>query len=339
MDLFIFCFSFFYLQYWMYKFRNVTSNSTTAITPIQATFISDLSFAASIPNTMFLIINAFIGHKISLNLRMNGSILVVMVVFLFNTALVKVNTDQWQDTFFDVTIVSVVVMNIATAILTGGLFGICGLFPSEYMTAVVSGQALGGVFTAIAEIVVITFSANESRSAFIFFIIGNVLLALSLIVYLILPRTKHFRYYTVDKWSMRKLRSEQHSNDTVPIQVEPNFKNVLNKIWMYGFAEWLVFAVTLSVYPAVTVLVNSEAHGNGHPWNDIYFIPVTNYLIFNSGDYLGRILAGMFEWVSTYMLLLLNLIINYCIIIIVILSECDILLFYLHVFTILISAK
>lgn len=59
-----------------------------------------------------------------------------------------------------------------------------------------------------------------------------------------------------------------------------------------------MFVVTLCVYPSVTVLVNSEARGNGHPWNDVYFIPVTNYLIFNSGDYLGRILAGLIEWVN-----------------------------------------
>lgn len=44
------------------------------------------------------------------------------------------------------------------------------------------------------------------------------------------------------------------------------------------------------------VLINSENRGSGAAWNDIYFIPVTNYLIFNSGDYLGRILAGLTEW-------------------------------------------
>lgn len=283
-------------QYWMYKFRNVTSNSTTVITPTQATFISDLSFSASIPSTTFLILNAFIGHKIRLGIRMNGSLIVVFVIFLMNTALIKVDTDQWQDTFFYITIASVVVMNIATAIMTGGLFGICGQFPSEYMTAVVSGQALGGVFTAIAEIVTITFSTDDRKSTFIFFIIGNVLCVLSVITYIILPRTNHFKYYTVDKCRIGQSRNDQRGSDVIA-QMEPSFKTVMNKIWMYGFAEWLVFAVTLSVYPAVTVLVNSESHGNGHPWNDIYFIPVTNYLIFNSGDYLGRILAGMLEWV------------------------------------------
>lgn len=72
---------------------------------------------------------------------------------------------------------------------------------------------------------------------------------------------------------MRPSQSEQGVCDGVG-QIEPNFKNVLNKIWMYGFAEWMVFVVTLSVYPAITVLVNSEAHGSGHPWNDVFFVPV-----------------------------------------------------------------
>lgn len=106
----------------MYKFRNVTSNSTD-ITPIQATFTSDLSFSASIPSTMFLILNAMYGHKFQLHLRMCGSMIVILVFFACNTALINVDTDKWQDRFFDITIISVVVMNIGTAILSGGLFG------------------------------------------------------------------------------------------------------------------------------------------------------------------------------------------------------------------------
>lgn len=65
--------------------------------------------------------------------------------------------------------------------------------------------------------------------------------------------------------------------------------------------------VTLSVYPSVTVLINSQNHGNGHSWNDVYFMPVTNYLIFNSGDYLGRILAGLIEWVTLKYELMINI--------------------------------
>lgn len=286
----------------MYKFRNVTSNSSTEITPIQATFTSDLSFSASVPNTLFLILNAFYGHRVSLNVRMIGSLLVVLVFFIGNTALIKVNSDKWQDEFFDITIASVVVMNIATAILSGGLFGISGQFSSEYVTAVVSGQALGGVFTAIIEIITLTFSANPSKSAFVFFMIGNGLLVLALIAYVLMSRTRFFKYNTVDKiLAVKSLQQQLEIAGGPSSQLnEPSFKAVLNKMWLYGFTEWLVFVVTLSIYPSVTVLVSSQGHGNGHPWNDIYFVPVTNYLIFNSGDYLGRILAGLLEWVFQF---------------------------------------
>lgn len=281
----------------MYKFRNTTSNSSSDITPIQATFTSDLSFSASVPNTVFLIINAFYAHKVSLPWRMVGSMIIILLFFMLNTALVEVNTDNWQDTFFDITIGSVVIMNAATAILSGGLFGIAGLFPSEYMTAVVSGQALGGIFSALAEIVTLTFADDPKKSAFIFFMIGNVVLVICLILYIMMSKTVYFKYFTVERFNIAKARQEE-SGTLHRAPTEPSFKNVVNKIWLYGFSEWLVFAVTLTVYPSVTVLVNSELHGNGHPWNDIYFIPVTNYLIFNSGDYLGRIMAGMIEWVS-----------------------------------------
>lgn len=72
---------------------------------------------------MFLILNAMYGHKFELHLRMVGSLIVILVFFACNTVLIKMNTDAWQDRFFDITIVSVVVMNIGTAILSGGLFG------------------------------------------------------------------------------------------------------------------------------------------------------------------------------------------------------------------------
>lgn len=149
--------------------------------------------------------------------------------------------------------------------------------------------------------------------------IGNVVLFVSIITYIIMSKTVFFKYYTVDKLAMSKSSSSVASPSSSTDRVNgPDFQVVLRKIWIYGFSEWMVFVVTLSIYPSVTVLVTSQNHGNGHPWNgskyinsfksiivnnipilDVYFVPVVNYLIFNSGDYLGRILAGMIEWVMS----------------------------------------
>lgn len=278
----------------MYKFRNVTSNSTTDVTPTQATFISDLGFANSIPNTTMLIINAFYGHHISLKYRLNGSLLVIFIIFLINTSLIEVNTDQMQDKFFDFTMFSVVLMTIFAAVYSGGVFGLCGLFPTDYITALISGQALGGIFTAVLEIITLTFGSSPKLSAIIFFSLGNICLVVSISVYIVMSSTNFFRYYTVDRLALVK---EQQERRGTHLDGEPNFRHVLNKIWLYGFTEWMVFIVTISVYPSVTILVTSQSHGSGHAWNDLYFVPVTNYLIFNSGDYLGRLVAGMLEWV------------------------------------------
>lgn len=101
----------FVFQYWLYKFRNVTTNSTDDLTPIQAGFTSDLSVSAAVPNTLFLILNAFVGHKIPLKYRMVGSMTFVFLFFIVTTALVEVNTDSWQNEFFIFTLTSVVMMN------------------------------------------------------------------------------------------------------------------------------------------------------------------------------------------------------------------------------------
>ncbi|XP_049281559.1 equilibrative nucleoside transporter 1 [Anopheles funestus] len=281
-------------EYWQYKFRNVSSNDTSALTPRQLEFQSDLSIAAAVPGTVFLILNACIGHKVPLHVRMNGSLVFMLLIMIGTTALVRVDTDQWQDAFFNLTMLSVVVINSFSAILTGGLFGIAGQFSAHYMTAAVSGQALGGIFSAVADIIALTFASNPSTTAFVFFIVGCLVLLLSLVAYIVMSKTLFFKYYTCSKTLMKSSLEADPSTREMCARLEPRFPIVMRKIWIYGFSEWLVFVTTLSIYPAVTVLVGSQNHGR--PWNDVYFLPVVNYLLFNTGDYLGRVFAGLFEW-------------------------------------------
>lgn len=96
----------------MFKFRDISGNTTNGdLTPIQAGFTSDLSVASAIPNTLFLILNAFLGHRLPLQLRMVGSLTLVLIFFIVTTVLAQVNTDLWQNMFFMFTLASVVIMN------------------------------------------------------------------------------------------------------------------------------------------------------------------------------------------------------------------------------------
>ncbi|XP_055837152.1 equilibrative nucleoside transporter 1 [Episyrphus balteatus] len=278
-------------DYWLFKFRNTTYNGTDPdppLTPMQKNFTCDLTLTASLAGMTFLFLNAVYGHYVSLRLKMLGTMIVIFLVFIMTTAFVEVDTDTWQSQFFMMTMGMVVVINISSAVMSGGLFGMAGIFPSEYMTAVVSGQALGGIFTALAFILALTFGASAKTTAFLYFSIGIFIVFLSIVTYMIMERQKFFKYY-INK------NAGDPSTPKSGLALKPNFKEVFGKVYMYSISLCTVFAVTLSVYPAVTELVQSEGAGKKHIWNDIYFMPVTNYLCFNSGDYLGRIFAGLLE--------------------------------------------
>lgn len=47
---------------------------------------------------------------------------------------------------------------------------------------------------------------------------------------------------------------------------------IAKKIWVYAFSIFAVFAISMSVYPAVTVLVESHPSTTGTDWNSKYFV-------------------------------------------------------------------
>jgi len=49
--------------------------------------------------------------------------------------------------------------------------------------------------------------------------------------------------------------------------LQPDWKKICSKIWVHGFSIWLVLVTTLSVYPAITVLITSVDKGNHNKWN------------------------------------------------------------------------
>lgn len=212
---------------------------------------------------------------------MVGSIVVILILFVITTGFVKVDTDNYQDLFFEFTLTTVFVVNIFSAILSGGLFGIAGMFSSEYISAVMSGQALGGVFTALAEVVSITFTTAAPVSAFIYFLVGTGMLVLSLVLYLLVSKTLFFKFHV--NQSHVKANNFSINADSSPLSspavtattmasvnrhyLQPEWSKIYSKIWVHGFSVWLVFVTTLSVYPAITVLITSTGKGHHHKWN------------------------------------------------------------------------
>lgn len=191
---------------------------------------------------------------------MVGSMYVVLVLFLVTTVFVKINTDGYQDIFFEFTLTTVFVINIFSAILTGGIFGIAGMFSSEYITAVIGGQALGGVFTAAAEVMSITFVTDKIFSALIFFLIGTLMVIVSLVLYLLVSQTLFFKFHVNQSHVKANTFSINTDDNQSPVTattiasvnrtyLQPDWKKICGKIWIYGFCVFLCLCTTLSVYP------------------------------------------------------------------------------------------
>lgn len=53
---------------------------------------------------------------------------------------------------------------VGAAIFQGGLFGLSAQFPPKYLTAVLSGQALGAVFACLARLVSVSTKASKFAS-------------------------------------------------------------------------------------------------------------------------------------------------------------------------------
>jgi len=290
-------------EYWMYKLRDLNSSFTTVqpetFTPLQLEFTPYLVVFSLVPSTALLIMNAFVGHKFSFKVRIAGGLLGVVLLFTLTTALVEVDTDDWQTNFFRVTLTTAFLINVASAIFQGGVFGLAGKFPAEYINAMISGQALGGIFAALCNIITIALGASAIQSAFLYFLAADFTLLLSFVLYIYLSSTDFFLYYANINTSAskddRSLNADDGTNDDYAngenmllIRRELSYQQIICQIWPYLFSIGLLFAVTLSLFPAVTDLVESIDMGHGYQWNDVYFTPVVCFLLMNTSDYIGR---------------------------------------------------
>ena len=176
--------------------------------------------------------------------------------------MVKVDTDPWQETFFVVTLVSVVFINTNAAIFQGGILGVAGRFPPAYMGAVFSGQAVGGIFASGCNVVFLALGASAQMSGFFCFITSVVFLLTSLTAYCIATRSDFYQFYLGEKTvevkekkpeDLKLLENGDHPSKILPVKVNP--LKVLIQISPYGAAVFTCFFVTLGCFPAITAQV------------------------------------------------------------------------------------
>ncbi|XP_072105108.1 equilibrative nucleoside transporter 1-like isoform X3 [Mobula birostris] len=322
------------IQYFKYRLQDVDdssavlpSNGTSAMNvsamprenQLQGKFGNVMTLCAMLPMLIFSCLNSLLLPRISQTLRISGSIIAIFILFLLTAILVKISIEPL--TFFVVTMVTIVLINCFGAVLQGSLFGLAGLLPVSYTAPIMSGQGMAGTFAALAMICAIASGAEQSDIAFGYFSTAFVVVLLALLCYHILPRLEFSRYHFQRKneeW--RKAQQEESFSKMDLIKQDPactnerrssanlmethivekdeelSVINILRKIWPSALLVWLVFAVTISVFPSVTVDAKSTISADGL-WG-VYFIPISCFLMFNVFDWLGRSLTAVCMWVG-----------------------------------------
>ncbi|XP_040002215.1 equilibrative nucleoside transporter 2-like isoform X2 [Xiphias gladius] len=298
---------------------NVTANGTSGGATRDYNYDSWMALLSQLPLLLFTLLNSFLYQWVRERVRVAFSLIAIFFLFSLTAALVPV--PMQPDTFFSVTMATIWFINMFGAVLQGSLFGVVGLLPPRYSTLFMSGQGLAGIFAAIAMLCSILGNADKRSAALGYFITPCVAALGTLVCYLLLPHLEFARFY-LNRGQSGEVESPQEllsSADTKVLngkvleakgkftggpeesQERSSVLAVFRKIWPMALCVTCVFAVTLSVFPVVTVRVRSVYKDNA-AWNQV-FTCVCCFIVFNIMDLAGRSAPSLVQWPSQESLL------------------------------------
>ncbi|XP_037546082.1 equilibrative nucleoside transporter 1-like [Nematolebias whitei] len=276
---------------------------------LDAKFNNVMTLCAMLPLLLCTCLNSFLHSLISQRLRVMGSLLVIMFVFSVTAVLVKIPMEPLL--FFSVTMVKIIIINSFGAMLQGSLFGMAGLLPALYTTPIMSGQGLAGTFAAFAMICAIASGSELDDAAFGYFITACVVILLSVLSYIMLPKLEFFKFYQ-EKNNKQSLDDEQNVVNLMNSGIKDaaidqkdqqiSMMKIFKKIWILAVSVCFTFTITIGTFPAITADTQSTL-GAGGSW-ELYFIPVCCFLLFNLCDWCGRSLTAVYMWPSKDSLIL-----------------------------------
>jgi len=267
--------------YWKCKFRNIQNETITS--DKQKFWASDLSIVSMAPNFSFLLINAIIGHKLSISPRIYISIISNIILFIISLVFTKINTDSWQSIFYYLSLASALLFNVNDSVFQGAFASLVGRFPEKYMSSFAQGQAIGGTIASLVSVSMLAVGGSDSNAALFSFTFAAIFLLSALILFYYVSKQEFFMFYS-------STVTKKVQNEAVP---KVNFKDIIRKTWIFNLSVFLNFFVTLGVFPSYHSL--AETTSSNQTWQK-YFVPVACFLVFNVCDLLGRMVAHWVKW-------------------------------------------
>lgn len=205
-----------------------------------------------------------------------------------------------KNEFFAANMVMVIICGISTGFLQNGVFELASVFPSSVMTAVMSGQGLAGAAVAISEMTSkLVGQANThdeiAFSAYLYFLFAFIIIVCCFGLVLVLIRLPGYKE-VIDPVDEKSEDEESFLDDSdsasLQFSPKPEYSNftlrlkILKKIWMLALSVFLVFFVTLSLFPSIVSIIEQVG-----PKKNPLFITGA-FLVFALGDWFGKSIPG-----------------------------------------------
>ncbi|CAH1261457.1 SLC29A2 [Branchiostoma lanceolatum] len=147
---------------------------------------------------------------------------------------------------------------LASAIMQGGSFGVAGKFPGRYTQAIMSGQALAGVFSALASILSLAAGGDPTHSGFGYFLTAVAAIVVAMVSYLLLNKFEYARFYLQNTQELPSLSEDVSSpsvNGAVPADVSNLTGSGAENMAVISRSSYLQIFRKASIWmPAVSVM-------------------------------------------------------------------------------------
>ncbi|XP_050304758.1 equilibrative nucleoside transporter 1 isoform X2 [Anthonomus grandis grandis] len=255
-------------------------------------FMQTLTFFSQVPNVIFNWSNIFVPLKGDLTLRIMWSIAINILIFIVTIILAMVDSSQWPDAFFWSTMIKVVILNMANGIYQNTVYGMAAKLPTKYTGAIILGNNICGTFTTVAYIFSHYVASSDKMAAIWYFITALLVLLIGFDTYFALPLNRFYRHYDIrDKKQQEKRMSEAGATE------RPPFLKIIKQAWPQLLNVFLIFFVTLAIYPAV----NSGIKASSESFflkDEFLYEQILCFLTFNVFAMLGSIVSGFVTWPS-----------------------------------------
>uniref|UniRef100_A0A0M3HS24 Equilibrative nucleoside transporter 1 n=1 Tax=Ascaris lumbricoides TaxID=6252 RepID=A0A0M3HS24_ASCLU len=282
-----------------YKLMEMDEEGVRHSTAYSRNFFSYLGICSQLPCLLMNLINVFVEAKGGLVKRILTALIIIAVICVITIFLVIIDTAKMVTAFFFITMLTVIILNGANGIYQNSLYGLVSAFPQQFTNAIVLGNNLCGTFVSIISIFTLIVSDTIKVAALAYFSIALLTVAACFFSFYLLPKLEFYRYYQKKMSEGGKYINMDETEKTKEKKTQL-YISVFKQVWMQCLNVFLVFFVTLSIFPAIMAEVKVYSANGVYDFfiPEFLFTPITTFLLFNLFALIGSIVASFVQWPS-----------------------------------------